>query len=71
MHNKNSDSPASSSPRQRRLLSLWASAFVLLNFVSVVAHTFGAASADLEAKVNQCGPISDTIEYLLWLLRNL
>jgi len=71
VHNKNSPSPAGFTPCQRRLVSLWASAFVALNFVSLLAQALASASTGIDAKINQCGPISDTIEYLLWLLRNL
>jgi len=70
----NSTSPTSAprlSTRRRRIAGLWASALVALHFTSVAAQTFGSAAAGVEVKVVQCGPISDTIEYLLWLLRQL
>ncbi|MBX3388879.1 MAG: hypothetical protein KF691_05440 [Phycisphaeraceae bacterium] len=71
MANKNSASHPGISPRRRRVAALWASASVGMYCVSVLAQSLGAASEQINAQVLQCGPISDTIEYLLWLLRQL
>ncbi|MGH7244414.1 MAG: hypothetical protein ACREJD_13470 [Phycisphaerales bacterium] len=71
MTNKNSASPSGFSSSRLRIAGLWVSAVVALNFVAVLAQSLGAASATIDSKVSQCGPIGDTIEYLMWLLRQL
>lgn len=64
-----SDSSSAFSARRRLVASLWASSFVLLHAASTLAQSLGAVSTD--AKASLCGPISDTIEYILWLLQQL
>jgi hypothetical protein len=70
-----SNSPSSSingfSARRRFVAGLWATGFVVMHAISALAQGLGAASAGVESKVCQAGPINDTIEYLLWLLQQL
>jgi len=79
---KNSGSPTSStSPasnanhsigftaRRRLIAGLWASSLVALHAAATLAQSLGAVATD--AKAFQCGPIGDTIEYILWLLQQL
>lgn len=64
-----SDCAAGSSARRRLVASLWASSFVVLHAASILAQSLDAVSTD--AKASLCGPIADTIEYVLWLLQQL
>ncbi|GEM_PF-1253505 len=75
MNSKNSviSSGASLSSRlsSRVVASLWSTMAVAIAAITVAAQSLGYRATELVSQTNHCGPIDDTISYLIWLLRQL